>query len=137
MLSASFCEELILDMVERVRLAGELLLLAGEFLLVCVDGNGDWNLSADDGVSPDDCFFPRPVDFGSDGDDDGGVGDALFRPERKFLAGELLLSCSDGVDDALLFDDGLFPCSGDFDPFVLSLLGDLSLLLTMVLILQI
>ncbi len=130
MSTASSCEVVILDMLDRVR-------PAGEFLLLCADGNGDWNLSGDDGVSFDDCFFPRPVDFGSDGDDGGGVGDALFRPERKFLAGELLLSRSDGVDDAVLFDDSLFPRSGDFDPFVLSRLGDLSLLLTMVLILQI
>jgi len=135
--TASSCEVVILDMLERVRPAGELLLLAGEFLLVCVDGNGDWNLSADDGVSPDDCFFPRPVDFGSDGDDDCRAGDAFFRPERKFLAGELLLSCSDAVDDAVLFEDGLFPRSGEFDPFFLSRLGELLLPLTMVLILQI
>ena len=82
-------------------------------------------------------MFPRLVDFGSDGDDDGGGGDDLFCHERVCLAGESLLSSSDGVDDAVLFDDSLFPRSGDFDPFVLSRLGDLSLLLTMVLILQI
>ena len=81
-------------------------------------------------------FFPRPVDFGSDGDD-CRAGDAFFRPERKFLAGELLLSCSDAVDDAVLFEDGLFPRSGEFDPFFLSRLGELLLPLTMVLILQI
>ena len=126
MSTASFCEVVILGMLERVR-------PAGEFLLLCADGNGNWNL----GVLSDNCFFPRPVDFGSDGDDDGGVGDALLCPERVRLAGESLLSCSDGVDDAVLFDDSLFPRSGDFDPFFLSRLGDLSLPLTMVLILQI
>lgn len=125
MSTASFCEVVILDMLERVR-------AAGEFLLLCVDGNGNWNL----GVLSDNCFFPRPVDFGSDGDDDGGVGDAVL-VERVRLAGESLLSSSDGVDDAVLFDDSLFPRSGDFDPFFLSRLGDLSLPLTMVLILQI
>ena len=111
-------------MLERVR-------PAGEFLLLCADGNGNWNL----GVLSDDCFFLRPVDFGSDGDDDGGVGDAVL-VERVRLAGESLLSSSDGVDDAVLLDDSLFPRSGDFDPFFLTRLGDPSLLLTMVLILQ-
>ena len=117
-------------MLERVRPAGELLLL-------CADGNGDWNLSVDDGVSSDDCFISRPVDFGSDGDDDGRVGDALLCHERVRLAGESSLSCSDGVDGAVLFDDSLFPRSGVFDPFFLTRLGDPSLPLTMVLILQI
>ena len=125
MSTASFCEVVILDMLERVR-------AAGEFLLLCVDGNGNWNL----GVLSDNFFFPRPVDFGSDGDDDGGVGDAVL-VERVRLAGESLLSSFDGVDDAVWFDDSLFPPSGDFDPFFLLRLGDFSLLLTMVLILQI
>lgn len=119
---------MILDLQERVFPAGEVLLL-------CVDGNGD--LSVDDDVSSDDCFISRPVDFGSDGDDDGRVGDALFCPERVRLARKSSLSCSDVVDGAVLFDDSLFPCSGDFDPFFLTRLGDPPLPLTMVLILQI
>ena len=125
MSTASFCEVVILDMLERVR-------AAGEFLLLCVDGNGNWNL----GVLSDNFFFPRPVDFGSDGDDDGGVGDAVL-VERVRLAGESLLSSSAGVFDVVLFDDSLFPRSGDFDPFFLTRLGDSSLPLTLVLILQI
>ena len=49
MSTASFCEVVILDMLERVR-------AAGEFLLLCVDGNGNWNL----GVLSDNFFFHAP-----------------------------------------------------------------------------
>ena len=95
-------------------------------------------------------MFPRLVDFGSDGDDDGGGGDDLFCHERVCLAGEPLLFCSGGngdpsVDDGVFFDDCLFPRPGDFDfdgdvgddgdvaPFVLRLEGYPPLALAMVL----